>query len=192
MYDCYSCKVPLHDHEAICPNCGAKQKRRSVSKLVGQAAGKKPVNMMPFVITFVMVAAGFGLMAQSSWMGQLMHRGPKVEDPMDKLSYLDARNIVEQKITEGMTAAGAKCEFKWTRAGADVDKASEGPLEATCNVVLTDTEQRRAIIDPVKDYFAKAQITTLTVQDDYEVDGQKKHATWTYTTVTPKADAQPE
>ena len=99
---------------------------------------------------------------------------------MAKLTFVDARNIVESKIVEGCQQAGATCEFKWQRGGADVDKTSEGPVEVQVEADLAEAEQRRGIIDPYKDYFEKAQITTFTMHD------KKLNATWTYN-VTPPA-----
>lgn len=181
MHDCPVCKVPLHGHEAVCPSCGTKQKaRRSQSSLFGGDEVKKPpVNAMPFVVAALIFLALGAYLLKDSWIAQLMNRPPQQEDPMAKLTFLDARNLVESKITEGVTAVGGKTTFKWQRAGADVDKASEGPVEVAVEVNLKEAEQHKAIVDPVKDYFEKAQIKSLTMTD------AKLHATWTYNLSTP-------
>lgn len=183
MHDCPSCKVPLHEHETVCPSCGAAQRRRSVSKMLGPEARKPPVNIMPFVVAIMAVIIGFIVMAQESWVGKLMRGEKPPEDPMAKLTYLDARNIVESKIVEGCQQAGATCTFKWQRGGEDVDKASEGPVEVTAEADLATAEERKPIIDPYKDYFAKAQITTFTMKDP------KLKATWTYNVSAPAPGA---
>ncbi len=189
MHDCPTCKVPLHDHEQVCPSCGTPQKvKRSYSKMLGEEHRKPPVNLLPIVGAIMAVIIGFIVMAQGSWVGKLMNRAPQPEDPMAKLTYVDARQIVESKITEGVTAAGGTAEFKWQRGGNDVEKTSEGPVEVTCQVGLQSAEQIKPIVDPVKDYFEKAQITTLTVSDE------KLHTTRTYTVTPPApgAGAAPE
>lgn len=182
MHDCPVCKVPLHGHEAVCPSCGTKQRARTMgtSKLFGGDEVKKPpVNPMPFVVAVLLVLAVAAYLLKDSWIAQLMNRPPQQEDPMAKLTFLEARNVVESKITEGVTALGGKTTFKWQRNGADVDKASEGPVEVAVEVELKEAEQRKAIVDPVKDYFEKAQIKTLTMTD------AKLHATWTYQVSAP-------
>lgn len=185
MHDCPVCKVPLHGHEAVCPSCGAKQRSRmGQSKLFGGEEVKKPaVNPMPFVVAALIFLALGAYLLKDSWIAQIMNRPPQQEDPMAKLTFLDARNIVESKITEGVAAVGGKTTFKWQRAGADVDKSSEGPVEVAVEVELKEPEQRKAIVDPVKDYFEKAGIKTLTMTD------AKLHATWTYQ-VSAQAPAQ--
>ncbi|MBK9618092.1 MAG: hypothetical protein IPO31_02770 [Candidatus Obscuribacter sp.] len=163
MYDCSTCKVPLHDHEVVCPSCGTKQRRRSVSKMLGPEARKPPVNVMPFVVAIMAVIIGFIVMAQSSCMGQLMHRPPKVEDPMDKVTFTQARQTIDQRINEALAQNGGKGTVKWTREGTEVDKNTEGPVEVTCDLELPDPNQRNTIVEPVKDYFEKAGITSLTL-----------------------------
>jgi hypothetical protein len=135
---------------------------------------KPPVNLVPFIIVFFVMVIGIFFVAQTSWVGQLMHRGPVQEDPLAKLTFSEARQIVESKITEGVAQVGGTATFKWTRAGADADKASEGPVEVNVEVALKDANDRKAIMEPVKEYFEKAQIQSLTMTDP------KLHATWTY------------
>ena len=179
MHDCPTCKVPLHDHEEVCPSCGTRQRaRRSYSNMLKEDR-KPPVNIMPFVVTAILVLVGFIYAAQNSWVGQLMSGKKPPEDPLAKVTYTEARQVVESKITEGVTATGGTATFKWTRGGVDVDKMSAGPVEVACEVDLKDANQRKEIVDPVKDYFEKAQITTLTMTD------QKLHATWTYQVTPP-------
>lgn len=180
MHDCPTCKVPLHGHEEVCPSCGTPQRRRrSYSKMLGEESRKPPINLLPIVGAIMAVIVGLIVMAQGSWVGQLMNKKPQPEDPMAKVTYLDARQIIEGKITEGVTGIGGTATFKWLRGGAEVDKNSEGPVEVNCEVALQDKEQRHQIVDPVKDYFEKAQITTFTMNDP------KLKATWTYTVSPP-------
>lgn len=187
MHDCPTCKVPLHDHEEVCPSCGTKQHVRRGSKLLqGQPGYQKPkVNMVPFVVTAIVVGVIGIFAAQTSWIGQLQRRGPVQEDPLEKMTVGDARNLIETKITEGLTAVGATGKFNYKSAGQPATKATTGPLELEIETALTDKNQRHAIIDPIKDYMEKAQIPTLVMNDT------KAHATWTYTVSAPPPQSAP-
>jgi hypothetical protein len=141
---------------------------------------------MPFVAVFVVVGIGIFVAAQSTWLGQLMKQGPIQEDPMEKLTFMDARNIIEQKVTEGLTAVGAKGKFAWQNAdGSPSDKTSAQNVQLAIETKLKDPNSRKAIIDPIKAYMEKAKIPTLTMTDT------KSHATWTYTVQPSQAAAQP-
>ena len=49
-----------------------------------------------------------------------------------------------------------------------------GPWEMTIDTKLADPNQRKAVIDPIKQYMDKAKIPTLIMHD------AKSRATWTY------------
>jgi len=186
MHDCPGCRVPLNDHETVCPSCGTRQPaRRSSSKLFEGETKKPSVNPMPFIIVFVLVLAGVAFAAQSSWVGQLMTRGPVAQDPLANVTAPQARQMIETKITEGVAAVGGTASFKYTRAGAEVDKNSEGPIEMAVEVALQQAEQRKPIMEPVKELMEKAQVTTLTMNDP------KLKATWTYNLSAAPASATP-
>lgn len=181
MHDCPNCRVPLHGHEEVCPSCGAKQfARQSTFSSDRFATQKEPsVNVVPIIIAIVIVGVGIFAAMQVSWVGQVMNRGPVVEDPMDKMTYMEARQIIESKITQGLAAVGAKGKFSWTSNGAPVDKNVDQMVELDIQTRLKDKEQRKAIIDPIKEFMAKAKIPTLTMTDS------RSHATWTYTCSIP-------
>ena len=80
---------------------------------------------------------------------------------------------------------GGTASFKYTRAGAEVDKNSEGPIEMAVEVALQQAEQRKPIMEPVKELMEKAQVTTLTMNDP------KLKATWTYNLSAAPASATP-
>jgi len=150
----------------------------------GESAAQKPtMNLMPFAVVGLVTLGIAGYLLKDSWVGQLLTRPPQVEDPIAKMTYLDARNLVESKITEGVAATGGKTAFKWKRGGADVDKASEGAVEAEAEVNLADPNTHTAIVDPVKPYFEKAGIKTFELKN--LVNGKVKQ-TWT-STVAPAA-----
>jgi len=132
------------------------------------------VNPVPIIVA-IFILAGIGIFAlQSSWVGQLMTKGPAPEDPMEKLTMVDARNTIENGLKQGFAAVGAKATIKYTAGGAAATKITQGPVEMTVDTELADPNARKGIIDPIKEYMDKAQIPTLTVNDS------KSHATWTY------------
>jgi hypothetical protein len=129
---------------------------------------------MPFIVVFVGLILVVFICAQNSWIGQVFHRGPVQEDPMDKLTYLDARNAIENGINQGLTAVGAKAKFEYKAGGEPATKEVQKPVELTVDTELKDPKQHKSIIDPIKPYMEKAQVSTLVMNDS------KSHATWTY------------
>ncbi|MBS1990744.1 MAG: hypothetical protein JSS83_09525 [Cyanobacteria bacterium SZAS LIN-3] len=178
MHDCPACKVPLHGYEPTCPACGAPQKvTRGYSKLLGDEMKRPKTNPMPFVLVTIVLVAGLVFMGQQSWVGQLLTRGPVKEDPIAKMTFQEARTLIDTKLNEGFTTAGVAGTVKWQRAGADVDKLSPGSIEVTVDAPLNDPEQHKGIVDPIKDYMAKAEITSLVFNNTKD---PKKHQNWTY------------
>ncbi|MBC7998715.1 MAG: hypothetical protein IAF58_12275 [Leptolyngbya sp.] len=174
MHKCPTCKVPLHGWEEECPSCGTKQQvRKSERNYGGQKA--PGVNPMPFVVGLIAVGAFLVFAMNSSWIGAVMRRGPETVDPLAGVTYLQARQTIEQKITEGLTSVGAKGKFKWTVGGQPGDIKSPNPIELTVDTSLSDPTARKQIIDPIKDYMTVAKLPSLTMND------AKSHATWTYT-----------
>jgi hypothetical protein len=114
-----------------------------------------------------------------SWIGQVMRRGPEAPDPLGGINYVQARQTVQQRITEGLTAVGATGKFNWTVAGQPGDINSPNPIELTVDTALLDRNARHQIINPVKEYMERAKIPTLTMNDS------KSHSTWTYTCALP-------
>ena len=191
MHDCPACRVPLHGYEEECPSCGTRQqvRRTSSSKQFGSLKTAQPgINWTPFVLVFLGVGVVILLALPGSWIGKLLTEGTPKEDPMAKVTYLDARNFIETEITKGLTNAGAKGTFKWQdpSAGADVDKSADVPVNLTVATSLPDPNSRRAIIDPIKDYMEKAKVPTLTMTDS------RSHATWTYNVQAAAVPAESE
>lgn len=184
MHACPNCRVPLHGHEQFCPSCGAQQ---VVSSPQNREFGsfyqenKEPsINWMPFVITGVILLIGLFFAAQGSWIGELLTKGPAKVDPIDKMTYLEAREIIENKLKEGLDACGAKATMKWTQNGIEAQKSAEGPIELSIDTRLSEPNLRKGIVDPIKDYMGKAYLTTLTMKDS------KSRATWTYNATIPQ------
>lgn len=185
MYDCPTCRVPLHGHEEVCPSCGTRQAVRS-----GYRQAKLPpqpgVNPVPFIV-FAAIIVVVGLFAfQGSWIGQVLTKGPPPEDPLAKLSPIQARSMIEDGVTKGLTAAGAKCTFKYTAGGEPAQKNSPGSVELNIDTALKDPNARHSIFDPIKDYMGPAKISTMTVNS---VVGRETR-TWTYaaSTMSPSPD----
>jgi hypothetical protein len=149
-------------------------------------AQKPSVNVMPFVLAVVILGGcAFGL-AKTSWIGKLMDRGPVVEDPLEKMSWMEARQTLYGKIDQGLAAVGAKGKYSWKKADQETDINAAGPVDLTIETTLPDPNMRKQIIDPVKDLMNKAQIPTLVMNDT------KSRATWTYNVQLPPAEAPEE
>ena len=186
MHDCPRCRVPLHGHEQECPSCGERQYvKPEYRNLYTQKAPS--VNVIPFVVVFVIVI-GIGIFAaQSSWIGQVMSHKNESVDPIDAMTQAQARDTIEAQITQGLTAVGATGKITYKSEGKDTDKTAASPVEMTIDTKLTSPDQHKAIIEPVKQYMDKARIPTLVMND------AKSHANWTYqvTLSTPPADDTP-
>lgn len=183
MHDCPRCKVPLHGHEEFCPSCGTKQiVRRDFANI--RVPEAPPVNLVPFIVAFVVLVGAGVLAAQSTWIGQLMTHGAPKEDPMDKITPPQARQMIEQGLTQGLTAVGAPVKITYTADGKETTAAATTPVNMTVDTTLKDPNSRKAIVDAVKPYMDKALIPVLEMHDS------KSRATWTYTVQLPTPGSQ--
>ncbi len=182
MHKCPTCKVPLHGWEENCPSCGTKQVVRDSKRSYGsqQAPG---VNPLPFVAGILIAGAALVFAMNGSWIGEVMRRGPEPQDPLGGVNQMQARQVIQQRITEGLTAVGAKGKFSWTVAGQPGDMNSPSPIELTIDTSLSDKNARHQIINPIKEYMERAKVPTLTMND------AKSHSTWTYTCSLPAPSA---
>ncbi len=183
MHKCPTCKVPLHGWEEECPSCGTKQVVRDSKRSYGsqQAPG---VNPLPFVLGILIAGAALVFAMNGSWIGEVMRRGPEPRDPLGGVNQMQARQVIQQRITEGLTAVGAKGKFSWTVAGQPGDINSPSPIELTVDTSLTDKNARHQIINPIKEYMERAKVPTLTMND------ARSHSTWTYTCSLPAPSAE--
>ncbi|MBX3136640.1 hypothetical protein KF707_10415 [Candidatus Obscuribacterales bacterium] len=180
MHDCPTCRVPLHGHEEVCPSCGTRQRvSKSYSGLLKGQPKKPPVNMLPFVVAFFALGVGGFVLMKSSWIGKLMARGPVQVDPMDKLSWLEARQMLYSKIDERLKSVGSTGEYTWTSGGNPADINAPGPVELNVKTELADPNSRRQIMDPAKEFMYKAQVPSVVMNDT------KTNATWTYSVQAP-------
>jgi hypothetical protein len=194
MRDCPACRVPLHGYEEVCPSCGTKQlpPAGGGGSRVPYGASWKPeeprVNMVPFVIVFVGVAIFLVIAMQGTWIGGLMRREKQAPDPLEKMTYTEARSNIDSEITKGLAAVGAKnTKITWhtpssapQTTGQTDDRAVDAPIELTIDTTLPSADLRKQIIDPIKPYMEKAKVFTLNMNDS------RSHAHWTYT-LTPGA-----
>lgn len=177
MHDCPACRTPLHGYEDNCPVCGVKQIRRkgSGSSLFSNFRTEEPsINWTPIVIAFVVFAGAIVFLVSNSWVGTLLTKGVPASDPMEKMTYQEARILIENKMNEAMSANNVQGKLEWLAAGQPVDKDADQAVELKVSVELPDKSLRSAIVDPIKEYMEKAKVTTLTMTDE------KAHATWTY------------
>jgi len=182
MKDCPRCEAPLHDHESVCPRCGEKQivsKSLSDSSLFEQ---KSTMNPVPVIVVIVLIIAGLGFAAKESWIGQLLARGPVQADPMDSITPVVARQLIEEKITANLASVGATGKFEWKENDGKADKNS--PLIKSCTLdietALKDPKgQHDMVVEPAKAYMDKGNVRAITMND------VKAHATWTYTLAPP-------
>lgn len=186
MHDCPNCRVPLHGYEEVCPSCGARQvvtKRRRYSSFNPDIP---KVNWMPIVLVIAGVAVFLLLSLPTSWIGKLAREGAPKADPLEKMTYIEARNMVEQELTTGLTAVGSPPKLTWANLadGKPSEKTVDQPMNLTVDVKLSDPNSRKPVIDKVKDYLEKAKIPTLTMNDS------ATHAHWTYNMSAPLS--QPE
>jgi len=122
---------------------------------------------------------------KDSWIGQVLTH-PYKEDPMSKISVLDARTTIENQIINGVTALGSKATFKYTVDEKPAQKSTPGPVQLKVDTSIKDANARKPIIDPIKEYFGPAKISTLIVND------APRHRTWTYTApIEPTGPAEP-
>ncbi|PWT98246.1 MAG: hypothetical protein C5B53_07005 [Candidatus Melainabacteria bacterium] len=148
--------------------------------------GERPFNPLPWALAAV--ALGFGVMiaAQNSWIGQVMNRGPVQEDPMRTMPVQTARQTIEQQLNANLAAVGAKGKITWMSGEKTVDITFPESVELTIDTSLRDPQQRRSVVDPVKQYMYPGKISTITMNDS------RSHATWTYSMAPMLGDDKPE
>jgi hypothetical protein len=182
MHDCPRCGVPLHGYEQRCPSCDTPQVVTSKKWGFLDPVPQAKVNPAPIIVALLLVVLSLALLAKTTWVGQLLTRGPEPEDPMAKLTCTDARKIIQDKLTEGLAQVGAKGRFTWTSNGNPADINSTEAIQLSVATRLSNPKVHESIVTPVKDYMDKAQVSVLTMTDS------ASHATWTYTLgVTPSA-----
>jgi hypothetical protein len=173
MHDCPRCQVPLHGHEQFCPACGTKQYVRPEFKSFLKDQ-EHPFNPLPLALAAAVIGFVILIAAQNSWIGQVMSRGPVVEDPESKLTPPQARQMLETGINTNLAAVGAKGKLTWTCGEQATDLNCPTSVELAIDTELQDPQQRRQIIDPVKHFMDRGKISTITMNDS------RSHATWVY------------
>lgn len=188
MHDCPGCRVPLHGYEEVCPSCGTRQVVRRSSKGPTFRPAEQGINWIPILLGLAVVVVVIISAIPGSWLGQLMSKKPEPEDPIAKLTYIEARNIIESELNKNLQAVGATAKLDWKKPGGmePSDKTANEAVELVIDTSLQDKNQRTGIIDPIKPYMEKAQVMTLTMND------KKSHATWTYTVTPGTSSPEPD
>jgi hypothetical protein len=184
MKDCPRCEAPLHDHEAICPRCGEKQYVKKGLTGSSLFEDKSTMNPVPMIVIIVLIVVGLGFAASQSWIGQMMTRGPVKADPMDSITPVVARQLIEEKITANLAAVNAKGTFDWKEGDQKADRNSPILKSVTLDIEtqLKDPKgQHEMIVNPIKPLMDRGNVTTITLNDT------KAHATWTYSLAPPAA-----
>jgi hypothetical protein len=174
MHDCPGCQVPLHGHEAFCPVCGEKQYVRP--EFQGQAGEvfKKSSNPVGLILVIILVLGLIVFAIQSSWIGQLIKRGPEPPPGDSALSAPAAREKLEKGVLESLAGQSKSCKFVYTASEKSVDRNYPQAVELAIEVNLKDPSKRKSIVEPVKALMVPALINTLVLNDSHS------HATITY------------
>jgi hypothetical protein len=139
---------------------------------------------MPVIVGVVILVIIGVVSLRGSWIGQMM-TNPVKEDPLSKMSAVDARTTIENQIASGLKAIGSQGKFTYKSGEQVVDKTAPDTVELTVDTSIKDKEQKNAIVNPIKDYMGPAKMTTLTINDT------PRHRTWTYTATIPTPEAPP-
>lgn len=182
MHDCRGCQTPLHGHESFCPVCGQKQYVKP--EFQGQMFDQGKQGFNPLVLILLILLAGGVLVyaVQSSWIGQVIRRGPEVVDPIASLSQPAAREKLETGIIENLASQSSTGKFTYMAEDKVVTRDYPQPVELTVNVNLKNPALRKSIIEPVKALMVPAHIKTITLDD------ARSHATLTYSVALPIGD----
>jgi len=182
MHDCPQCQVPLHGHEAFCPVCGQKQTVRPQFRgLPGLERGFNPLGL----ILIMLIIGGVTFYAvQSSWVGQLIRRGPDTPVGDAALSPAQAREKLENGILQNLAGQAKTCKFIYTAEEKTVDRNYPKLVELAIDVYLKDPTKRKTIVEPVKSLMVPGHINTLTFTDNHS------HATITYSVSGVASDDQ--
>ena len=127
MHDCPRCNVPLHGHEEFCPSCGEKQYVKPEYRNI-KVPKTPPFNFTPLVVAVVLLLVVGFFAAQGSWVGELLNKESAKEDPLDKLTPLQARQMIEDQISQALTAVGAPVKISYKAGEKPADKNADGPL----------------------------------------------------------------
>lgn len=195
MRDCPACRVPLHGYEDVCPSCGTKQApTRAGGGRQIYGTGFKPqepsVNWIPFVVAFLVIGVFVVVAMQGSWIGQVMRgENKQPDDPLSKMSYIDARNAMDAELNKNLAAVGAtNTKITWKPTGTDASatpdqaggaqqqvdgRSIDGPVELDIETELPSKDLHTQVTDPVKQYMEPGKVFVLQMKDS------KSHATWT-------------
>jgi hypothetical protein len=165
MHDCPQCQVPLHGHESFCPVCGLKQIVRPENRTTFAEQYKRASNPLWLVLLALVVGALLYYAVQNSWVGALIKRGPAPVE--ETLTPQAARTKIESMIMQNLAQQSVSGKFTYTAGDKTVDLNYPQSVNLTIDVNLKHSEQRKSIVEPVKDLMAPANINTIILNDEH-------------------------
>jgi len=167
MHDCPGCQVPLHGHEAFCPVCGLKQIVRPEYRGFSLEQYQKSFNPLGLILAIIVIGGLLIFAVQSSWIGQLMKRGPEAPAGDSALSAPAAREKLESSILQNLSGQSKTCKFVYIAGEKVVDHNYPKAVELTIDVNLRNPSIRKSIVEPVKSLMVPGQINTLVLNDSH-------------------------
>jgi len=167
MHDCPGCHVPLHGHESFCPVCGVKQNVRPEFRGFSLKQYEKGFNPLGLVLVVIVLGGLLVYAVQSSWIGQLMQRGPEQSAGNTALSASAAREKLEGSILQSLSGQSKTCKFVYVAGEKTVDRNYPKAVELTIDVNLRNPSIRKSIVEPVKALMEPGKINTLVLNDSH-------------------------
>ena len=187
MHDCPGCQVPLHGHEQFCPVCGLKQRVRPENRGLSLEQYQKGFNPLGLILILIVLGGLLFYLVQSSWVGQLMKRGPEQPAGDSALSPTAARDKLENGILQNLSGQSKTCKFVYMAGEKTVDHNYPQAVQLTIDVNLKNPSIRKSIVEPVKSLMVPGKISTLVLNDS------RSGATITYSVAdggTEESDAE--
>lgn len=167
MHDCPGCQVPLHGHEAFCPVCGTKQNVRAEYRGLPLEKYEKGFNPLGIIFVIILISGLFVFAVQSSWIGQLIKRGPEQPAGDSALSAPVAREKLESSILQNLSGQSKTCKFVYMAGEKTVDRNYPQAVELTIDMNLRNPSIRKSIVEPVKSLMEPGKINTLVLNDSH-------------------------
>jgi hypothetical protein len=167
MHDCPGCHVPLHGHEPFCPVCGVKQNVRPEFRGFSLKQYEKGFNPIGLILAVIVIGGLLVFAVQSSWIGQLMKRGPEPAPGDSALAAPAAREKLESSVLQSLNGQSKTCKFVYVAGEKTVDRNYPEAVQLTIDVNLRNPRIRKSIVEPVKSLMEPGKINTLVLNDSH-------------------------
>jgi hypothetical protein len=167
MHDCPGCQVPLHGHEAFCPVCGTKQVVRPEYQGFSLEQYQKNFNPLGLILVVILLGGLLVYGVQSSWIGQLIKRGPEQPAGDSALSAPAAREKLESAVLQNLSGQSKTCKFVYMAGEKSVDRNYPEAVQLTIDVNLKNPSIRKSIVEPVKALMEPGKINSLVLNDSH-------------------------